>query len=206
MMKGMAELQRWQDKVEISLDGRQIFFLFFGTAVAACLLFVLGVLVGKRMEARALALSPPPVEDPLAELDQIGDDDEGLTFHRALAPEKAEKPKREESARSGGDDKAVRPPTATAMAKKEVGKTPPGGSVHFTLQLPGFPDRVDADELMRKVQAAGYKASLFPSDVPGKGLVYRVRVGDFATRQAAVDAKADFERKQHLIAYVTKFQ
>src|ERR1700749_594692 len=94
----MRDLDRWKDKVEISLDGRQIFFLFFGSAVAACLIFVVGVLIGKRIEARALALQPAPIEDPLAALDQLGDADEadeGLTFHKALAargdkPEKAD--------------------------------------------------------------------------------------------------------------------
>src|SRR6516165_5597114 len=90
----MRDLERWKDKVELSLDGRQIFFLFFGSAVAACLVFVLGVLVGKRLEARALALTPAPVEDPLAALDQLGeadDADEGLTFHKALTQDGAQK-------------------------------------------------------------------------------------------------------------------
>src|SRR5437660_3485415 len=90
----MRDLERWKDKVELSLDGRQIFFLFFGTAVAACLIFVLGVLIGKRLEAHALALTPAPVEDPLAALDQLGeadDADEGLTFHKALTKDTAAK-------------------------------------------------------------------------------------------------------------------
>src|SRR3954467_2930994 len=90
----MRDLDRWKDKVELSLDGRQIFFLFFGSAVAACLIFVLGVLIGKRLEARALALTPAPVEDPLAALDSLGeadDVDEGLTFHKALTHDGAKK-------------------------------------------------------------------------------------------------------------------
>ena len=96
----MRDLDRWKDKVEISLDGRQIFFLFFGSAVAACLIFVVGVLIGKRIEARALAMQPAPIEDPLAALDQLGDADEadeGLTFHKALAArsEKPEKPEKD---------------------------------------------------------------------------------------------------------------
>jgi cell division septation protein DedD len=75
---------------------------------------------------------------------------------------------------------------------------------HFTLQLSAFPDRADADEFVKKIQAAGYKPFVVASEIPGKGVFYRVRVGDFASRQAALDAKAEFERKQRIIAYVAK--
>src|SRR5688500_15644551 len=65
-----AEL--FKDKVEITLDGRQIFYLFFGGAVITCLVFILGVTVGRRVEARS---APPPVpaavDDPLAALDKL---------------------------------------------------------------------------------------------------------------------------------------
>ena len=37
-----ADPELYQDKIEISLDGRQVFYLFFGGAVIACLVFVLG--------------------------------------------------------------------------------------------------------------------------------------------------------------------
>src|SRR5260370_28682736 len=115
----MRDLDRWKDKVELSLDGRQIFFLFFGSAVAACLIFVVGVLIGKRIEARALALQPAPIEDPLAALDQLGDadeSDEGLTFHKALTPPRAAvEPK-----------KADKP--APVEAKKAEPKAPPAAA------------------------------------------------------------------------------
>ncbi|MCU1281232.1 MAG: Sporulation domain protein, partial [bacterium] len=253
----MRDLDRWKDKVEISLDGRQIFFLFFGSAVAACLIFVTGVLIGKRIEARALALQPAPIEDPLAALDQLGDADEadeGLTFHKALAPPKAEKPAVEakktekpaveakkaekpaveakkidkpvvakpavaKPAVAVSDDKAddddgndakpvVEPkpeaklpppkPQALPAARPQVvqqaaAKKPDATAAHFTLQLSAFPDKADAEEFMRKIQSAGYKPFLVASEIPGKGVFYRVRVGDYGSRQAAVDAKSEFE-------------
>ena len=300
----MRDLDRWKDKVEISLDGRQIFFLFFGSAVAACLIFVVGVLIGKRIEARALALQPAPIEDPLAALDQLGDatdTDEQLTFHKALTPpaaaavakpdkaekkgdkgdkaagakvekgpagaaafaekleltdkpERADRPDRADRGDALGDkvDPPVDEPAPPREARVEIkvdggaaavaaaapkkpappikvagplppakpqvvaqaplakgaaagaAKKPDATSSHFTLQLSAFPDKGDAEEFMRKIQQAGYKPFLVASEIPGKGIFYRVRVGDYASRQAAVDAKGDFERKQRIIAYVAK--
>lgn len=37
-----------KDKVDFSLDNRQIFFLFFGLSVVGCFVFALGVMVGRR--------------------------------------------------------------------------------------------------------------------------------------------------------------
>ncbi|HEY7373500.1 MAG TPA: hypothetical protein VIF57_15175, partial [Polyangia bacterium] len=62
--------ERWRDKIELRLDNRQVFFLFFGSAVVACMLFVLGVMVGKRIESRGQAASPE-LQDPLAALDRV---------------------------------------------------------------------------------------------------------------------------------------
>jgi septal ring-binding cell division protein DamX len=68
--RGLRDVERWRDKIEARLDNRQVFFLFFGSALVACLLFVLGVVVGKRLESRGRAVAPE-VEDPLALLDKV---------------------------------------------------------------------------------------------------------------------------------------
>ena len=265
----MRDLERWKDKVEVSLDGRQIFFLFFGSAVAVCVVFMGGMLVGKRVEQRAYASTMPAAEDPLAVLDRMGEGeeaDDGLTFHQALVPtasrhhtddkaaeksvavtkpiEKGTKipePKVAEKSEPAPVVKPVVAPPAVvkpAVAKPAIVQTPakPDAKVaaakvadakiadakvadpkiadakvaaatpigRFTLQLSAFPDKSDADQFLQKMRGAGFSPFLVHADVPGRGIFYRVRVGDYATMKAALAAKADIERNQHVIAYVAR--
>lgn len=91
----LRDTDRWQDKIEVRLDNRQVFFLFFGSAVVACMLFVLGVIVGKRIESRGHA-EAMEVQDPLAALDRAHEPSPlvagpaapptELAFPKALAP------------------------------------------------------------------------------------------------------------------------
>ena len=88
----LRDIERWKDKIEVHLDNRQVFFLFFGSALVACMLFVLGVIVGKRIESRGRA-DAPEIQDPLAALDRVnqsatavpvGQTEQPLTFPKAL--------------------------------------------------------------------------------------------------------------------------
>jgi cell division septation protein DedD len=85
--RGLRDIERWRDKIEVRLDNRQVFFLFFGSALVACMLFVLGVIVGKRLESRGRAVSPE-IEDPLALLDKVATSPRpaqgGVTLPQAL--------------------------------------------------------------------------------------------------------------------------
>ncbi len=77
------ESDLFKDKIEVKLDERQVFYLFFGGAIIATLVFVLGVMVGRRVEARAVVEGGTTVTDPLAALDRLeGGDD--LAFPTAL--------------------------------------------------------------------------------------------------------------------------
>ncbi len=78
------EKEMFKDRIEVSLDGRQIFYLFFGGAVVATLVFVLGVMVGRQVESRTVADSGASATlDPLAALDQLESDNK-LSFPAAL--------------------------------------------------------------------------------------------------------------------------
>ena len=79
------EPELYKDKVEVSLDGRQIFYLFFGGAVIVGMVFVLGVMVGRRVEARGHLdrADTQAATDPLAALDRL-EGGSGLSFQGSL--------------------------------------------------------------------------------------------------------------------------
>lgn len=124
------EPELYKDKVEVSLDGRQIFYLFFGGAVIVGMVFVLGVLVGRRVEARGHIdqARTHAARDPLAALDRLEGTSGALAFRGALtgkdAPTEVEATiARLEKAR-GKAEPAAKPgkPEAVASTKPEVTK------------------------------------------------------------------------------------
>ena len=123
--RGLRDIERWRDKIEVRLDNRQVFFLFFGSALVACMLFVLGVIVGKRLESRGRAVSPE-IEDPLALLDKVATTprsaQSAVTFPQALfgttgKPAGDKHAKKIPSATAGNPDEQVDLHKALAMAK-----------------------------------------------------------------------------------------
>src|SRR5258706_15132301 len=84
-MAGPVRSELYQDKIEVSLDGREIFYLFFGGAVIVGLVFVLGVMVGRRVEARGHVerAQTQAAVDPLAALDRL-ESGGGLSFQGSL--------------------------------------------------------------------------------------------------------------------------
>lgn len=251
---GGHDPELYKDKIEISLDGRQVFYLFFGGAVIACLVFVLGVMVGRRVEARAHVDRGAPTtaaRDPLTALDQLDAASKSdMSFRSTLAggkaagdaeivaaidkdkaekvekAEKAEKaaeaaraaeaakkdePKAEEKAAAAPEKDKDKNAEADEKDKKEAKKEPvkpapegddSGGK--FTLQLSSFKDKTEAESFLWDLKHSGYKAYLVEAEVEGKGRFWRVRFGRYDTYEAALDAKASFERKVNKIAYVTR--
>jgi cell division septation protein DedD len=228
----LRDAERFKDKIEVSLDGRQIFMLFFGGAVVACLVFVLGVMVGRRLEGRekiAHKAATSAAVDPLAALDELGSDEkveepklDDLAYPKALSgehgaaptplgsaelsppkpePHAAAKPDKPEQPAPAPAPPAVKPdrPDAPAQAAADDGKPK-----KFTLQISSFQDKGEADALVAKLTGQGYRPTIVTSNVEGKGVFFRVRVGEYATKDAAAAAKGDFEKKEHLLAYVTK--
>jgi len=83
----MREMHKWKDKVELTLDNRQIFFLFFGVSVVGCFVFALGVMVGRRVDFDAENPAVSEASDSLALLGVVGEEEsvQALTFQEGLA-------------------------------------------------------------------------------------------------------------------------
>jgi cell division septation protein DedD len=218
----------YKDKIEISLDGRQVFYLFFGGALLACMVFVLGVLVGKRVEARAHVdrAATTAARDPLAALDRLAAGPRELSFRQALtggtapASEVDRTIAEMERARSLGEAPAATPvtapvPVAAPVAAAPVAAAPPEAAKpaatlapakpgKWTLQLSAFQDRMEAETFLADIKGQGYDAFIVEAQIPDKGTFYRVRVGRYATYEDAVAAKTAFERKVKKIAYVSR--
>lgn len=247
-----ADTELYKDKIEVSLDGRQIFYLFFGGAVVACLVFVLGVMVGRRLEARGhvdKVAGTSAARDPLAALDRMGSDGT-MTFPSALSGSggptaavdreiAAMRARKKELAAEAAKPTAVKPeavkpdavkpdavkpeaakpeaakPTAVKpdavkpdavkpeAAKPEAPRSVDAAKAKFTLQLSAFQDQAEAEAFLSTVKSAGYGAYVTAAEVDGKQF-YRVRLGNYATYDDAVAAKAEFEKKVPKIAYVTR--
>jgi DedD protein len=218
--QGLRDVDRWKDKIEVRLDNRQVAFLFFGSALVACLLFILGVIVGKRLESRGRALAPE-IEDPLALLDRVASTtapprrDEPVAVaappsprpaaarvERAVPPPPAPPPKTVAAVAPAAvvapapAPPAARTETMPAATVKEVGRTKP----RFMLQVGSFPDRAEAEAFASTFHTE--KAIVVVSEIPGKGTWYRVRLGSFQVFKEAVDAKMIFEKRYGKIALV----
>ncbi|HEY1554469.1 MAG TPA: SPOR domain-containing protein [Kofleriaceae bacterium] len=223
----------YKDKIEVSLDGRQIFYLFFGGAVIVGLVFVLGVMVGRRVEARG-HVERAHVEaavDPLAALDRL-EGGSGLSFQGALRGEptpaapvekaiekaieqkqvkpEAPKPEKPEKADKKAEKPAGEPKQVEKVAdpddKKPDDKKPDDKKpekARFTLQLSSFQDRGEADTFVQSVKSAGFEAFVSEGEVDGRQF-FRVRLGSYHTLEAANDAKAEFEKSAKKSALVTK--
>jgi cell division septation protein DedD len=78
--------------------------------------------------------------------------------------------------------KAISPKTATEQKKQKkfagATKTQPSGAV-YTIQAASVKNAADADRLVAKLKKKGYPAYRAIGKVPGKGIWFRVRIGEY---------------------------
>ena len=118
-----------KDKVEFTLDNRQIFFLFFGLSVVGCFVFAMGVMVGRRGELQELPAVAQVQQSALADEEPVLAD--AYSFKDGLQhPATDGLPETRDPATPPRDEEAVRAEREAASgAKKKPGaatkKLPP---------------------------------------------------------------------------------
>ncbi len=227
----MRDVDRLREKIEISLDDKQIAVL----AVCALLLlggvFSLGLLVGKRLAASAP--QPAPLND-LAALDELQKGAppraveppppkaviEKAPPASAKPPAVAEKPSGEELDRDPDEQPVAeqgKPPEEAPpvlidpqpkariiepAAVPVVLTAPPRNLGPFTVQIGASQDHGDAQRLESRARLAGLKPYIVEARLANKGTWYRVRVGSFNDKDAANNFRRDVERELRLTAMV----
>jgi DedD protein len=297
----MRDAHRMKEKFDVSLDNRQIVSLLIAGIVVMGAVFVLGVVVGKKLAGNVQTASAPDLLSALdanaQALQDVQQKDAPLTFQDELtkkaasehvavaaAPKPGPKPaaptEKSAAAKPAETTTAERPklaptpdpdtgelppeepeesetvvaaeaptaPTPVAVAPKpepvkpeparaEVKAVPVSGKVEaaavptrttnkeggglkeaiaraaqppdqavkggaFTLQLSAFQERQEADRFAARLRDRGYAPYILTSEVPGKGTWYRVRMGSFASKDAASRYLSDFKRETQLDAFV----
>ncbi len=227
----MRDGHRIKEKYDLSLDNRQIVSLFIAAIVVMGTVFVLGVVVGKNLAGNQRGAAAADLLSALDEkavaMEQVRSDTH-LTFQDELTKkagplggeESPAQPARADAVEAKAVESSEPPipsernepkqPAATAnerilreaIARAEKRPSAVASPSAFTLQLSASQMREDADKFAAKLRERGYAPYVVESEVPGRGKWYRVRIGRFASKDAAVKYLADFRRETQLEAFV----
>lgn len=219
--------RRTQDTVEISLERGQVTTLVVGSVLGLGAAFLLGVGFGRRASAEPA----PAVATPNAAATVVAEakpaapetvEPPPLTFHDALTGRKIEARVETPAPTKVAEAKpAPKPEAAPAKAEpaapakkapeKKVAEAAPApakaaetapDTSGYSVQVASSRDRDDTERLAKKLEAAGYPARVVPADIPGKGRWYRVRVGDYGSRQDAAMKQAEIKLALNLAGIV----
>lgn len=202
----MRDVNRFHEKVQLSLDNRQVAGLI---AVGLALLvgvFSLGIVVGRQMAA---AFVPAPAPLGLAALDARRAEAEAALV-KVPQPTSAPTAKSTTpaSANTTATPTAKSTATATATAITLTATTsspiaapavtsppatnkpvaPADVAAKFTVQVASTPKKEDAERIAATLKGRGFAPYVESLDRGAHGLWYRVRVGRYVSREGAATA------------------
>ena len=216
----MRDVERLRERIELSLDDRQVVALALCALLLLAGVFSLGILLGKKISSmQALA----PAAGDLAALDAQARKPESPALPSRgaspaqgsvrLAPaekahERVEKPEPVRVASLvapparqptvvPAPERAVQVPPATAPLTP-----PPRDLGNFSVQVGASRDRGDAARLEARARGVGLKPYVMEANLGAKGTWYRVRVGAFRDKEAANRFRLDVERELRSAAAV----
>ncbi len=189
----------------VHLTDKQLVFVFMSATVAAVVVFLCGVLVGRGVQAArgplsdATMLSPPqvvsdggPVESPIADAPArsgAGSPTQGrgkYTYPELLGktppPEQLTVPAPAPEPGPPAHEASAPPVVPDDAAGTPETNTPIGD---YTVQIAAVKKRSEADAIVKQLKAKGYDAYVFVPDSRDRVGGFRVRVGTFKEKQQA---------------------
>jgi DedD protein len=79
---------------------------------------------------------------------------------------------------------------------------PSGHEGGYALQVSSFRTQLEANQFADQLRARGHKAYVLEAHVPGRGTWFRVRLGPFASQQAAAAYRTSFEAREHVVPFI----
>ena len=212
---------------EIQLNGKQLVFMFMTATVAAVVIFLCGVMVGRGVNttraSAVAAVATEPTVDPTSTAAQPSqssstdassaapvssqEDLKELTYAKRLeAPEPPPEPAVEPVVASRvpaiAEQAKVERPQAVAPATKGIDPGEPQGN-GFVVQVASLKSRGEADTIAKRLSSKG-----FPSFVTTPGSsgpkVFRVRVGKYTDRREAETVARKLEKEEQFKPWITR--
>ena len=210
---------------EIQLSGKQLVFLFMAVTVAAVVVFLCGVMVGRGVTTPRATLTPEIADHAPVDPTQLPQSpavppaqgtsggqatpDPTLTYPDSLTSVNSQpdtlKPPSDAPA-SPLPEIAPRPSEPVAKASPAPAKEsapdttlmePPGRG--FVVQVAAVRRRAEAETIARRLNAKGY-----PTFVTTSGDNFRIRVGKYGQRSAAEVVARQLEREERFKPWITQ--
>jgi DedD protein len=220
----VRDIERLREKIELSLDDRQVIALSLCALLLLGGVFSLGILLGKKISSSRTA---SPTAGDLATLDAQArkPDPSPAPLRASPHPETAAKTlpavpvarahdvvETPEPVRAAS---IVPPPQKTTLVSRPssppvqvrpampLALTPPPHDLgDFTVQVGASQDRGEAARMEARARGAGLKPYVVEASLGAKGTWYRVRVGAFRDKEAAGRFRLDVERELRSAAAV----
>ncbi len=97
------------------------------------------------------------------------------------------------------------PMVRDAIPEARVGEAAPEGhDGEFTVQVISYDSPEGAHAFAAGLRARGHRAYVLQAEVPGRGTVYRVRIGPFETMASATSYRHQFEESEHMNTIVVR--
>jgi len=191
----MREMHKWKDKVELNLDNRQIFFLFFGLSVVGCFVFALGVMVGRRVEVGPSGEVAALSADSLSILDGHGEVETELSFQQGLKTSNIGEvpPTRDLEAEKAAEAEAVAA-NAKPEAKPEPKAKPESKPKAKSNAKPNAKPKADAKS---KAESTALASSHERAAAPAGTRLFTLQMKAFATKAQAEAFAAELDAKGH---------